>query len=305
MKKPGKNSGQALVIVLLVLVVILTIGLALVSRTVTDIKLSGQTELSNRAFNAAEAGVEAVLGGGSAQNNVTVGSGTSTATYNVNSTTVGGTNQAFVLNQAVARDNTQQIWFMGHKSDGSLGCTDIDGTPLKCFNSNSLTVYWGNPGQSADQTVAPNITPALEVTIIYKTAGGYQIAKGVYDPSASRASTNNFLTGVNTAGSFTDDKLQFKKELDLSQAPFSISGIGTTATLYALRLRLLYNDVPQLLGAQPTVNTDTFPIQGKIISSSGSAGNVTRKVQVFESYPYLPGVFDFVLFNGSGNSLSK
>ncbi|MCL5676241.1 MAG: hypothetical protein M1120_03915 [Patescibacteria group bacterium] len=300
-----KQSGQALVIILLVLVVILTVGLALVSRTVGDIKLSSQTELSNRAFNAAEAGVEQVLGGGSA-GQATIGTGNTTASYNVQSTTVGGSNAAFVLNKAVAKDDTQQVWLIGHKKDNTLGCTDTDGSPLYCFNSNLITFYWGNPGQSASQTTGSNITPALEISIIYKDGSGYKIAKGVYDPSSVRASTNNFLTGVDTSGGFVaPDNLQFKKAVDLSAAPFSISGIGSSTTLNAVRLRLLYNDVPQLLGAQPTNNTDTFPVQGKLISSLGTAGNITRKVQVFESYPYLPGVFDYVLFNGSGNSLSK
>lgn len=323
MKKPiqnsdqvlqNKSSGQALVIILLVLVVILTVGLALVSRTVTDIKLSGQTEVSNRAFNAAEAGVESVLGGGSLnQSGVIVGEGTAQSKYTVQTNAVGGTNDAFVLNQPIAKDNTQQIWFMGHRSDGSLSdanCKDLDGTtPLKCFNSNKLTVYWGNPGQSASQTGAPGITPALEITIIYKNVSGtYQIAKGAYDPDGGRS--NNFLGSVESVGNYVPpSNLAFKKDLDLCNAPFSLPCTGGVfsngVTLYAARLRLLYNDEPQLLGAQPTNNVDTFPTQGKIISSSGTAGNVTRKVQVFESYPYLPGVFDYVLFNGSNNSISK
>ncbi len=77
-----------------------------------------------------------------------MGSGETAASYTVQTSNVGGTNAAFVLNKPIAKDDTQQIWFIGHKKDGSLGCVDTDGvTPLNCFNSNNLTVYWGNAGQ--------------------------------------------------------------------------------------------------------------------------------------------------------------
>jgi len=56
-----KNSGQITLIALLVMVVLLTIGLAVVSRSVTDIRISKETEESARAFSAAEAGIEEAL----------------------------------------------------------------------------------------------------------------------------------------------------------------------------------------------------------------------------------------------------
>lgn len=56
-----KSSGQALLIVLLVLSVALTAGLSLVARTTTDISISQKETESNKAFEAAEAGVEEAL----------------------------------------------------------------------------------------------------------------------------------------------------------------------------------------------------------------------------------------------------
>lgn len=56
-----KNSGQVTLLVLLVMVVLLTVGLAVVSRSVTDIRISKETEESARAFSAAEAGIEEAL----------------------------------------------------------------------------------------------------------------------------------------------------------------------------------------------------------------------------------------------------
>lgn len=299
-QKITAKKGQVVIIVLLILVVVLTVGLSVATRTVTDIKTARQTELSNRAFNAAEAGIESVLSGIAPGTNVTVGSGTNASTYNVTVNTVGGqSGEAFVFNKPIVKDDTQQIWLMGHKSDGSL---DETNSLSQNFNSKDIYIYWGNNGQS------PSVagTPALEVSAIYKNAGTYKIAKGVYDPNAARSATNGFIsTGIDTAGNFTAGKLAYKITVDLSTAPFSIAGIPATSTLYALRLRLLYNDTPQMLGAQPVDNSKLFPIQGKLISSTGNAGNIYRKVEVFESYASLPPIFDFVIFNGSNTSLQK
>ncbi|MGB9585898.1 MAG: hypothetical protein ACPL7A_00585, partial [Anaerolineales bacterium] len=59
-----KNSGQALLIILLVMAVGLTIGLAVISRSVTDIRISRQEEESARMFSVAEAGIEEALKAG-------------------------------------------------------------------------------------------------------------------------------------------------------------------------------------------------------------------------------------------------
>ena len=291
------KKGQAVIIVLLVLVVVLTIGLSVATNTVRDIKLSQQTELSNRAFNAAEAGIEAALSGQLAGGQVTVGAGDDAATYDVKVTTQGGVaGEAFVFNKPVTKDDTQQVWFVGHNADNSLNTSDP-----KNFNSRNLIVYWGNPGQSDNSST----TPAVEISIIYLESGVYKIAKGVYDPNTARTTTNNFsqLSSTDRAGGFlAPSNFQFKKQLDLSAAPFNIPA---GATLYAARLRVLYNDVPQILGAQPGNSVDTFPVQGRLISSTGFVGDVNRKVEVFESYPVLPPIFDYVIFNGSNNSLQK
>lgn len=56
-----KNGGQVTLVALLVMVVLLTVGLAVVSRSVTDIRISKEAEESARAFSAAEAGIEDLL----------------------------------------------------------------------------------------------------------------------------------------------------------------------------------------------------------------------------------------------------
>ncbi len=59
--KTAKKSGQILILVLLIVVVALAVGLSVASRNITNLRSSTQTEQSQRAFTAAEGGVEDVL----------------------------------------------------------------------------------------------------------------------------------------------------------------------------------------------------------------------------------------------------
>jgi Tfp pilus assembly protein PilX len=55
------QKGQALVLVLLSLSVVLTLVLFILSRSITDVAVSSKEEESARAFSAAEAGIERSL----------------------------------------------------------------------------------------------------------------------------------------------------------------------------------------------------------------------------------------------------
>ncbi|MCA9368884.1 MAG: hypothetical protein H6773_03210 [Pseudomonadales bacterium] len=60
-KNPLYQSGQVAVVVLLIMVVLLTIGLSLATRTTQELFLSDQQADSVRVFNAAESGIEEAL----------------------------------------------------------------------------------------------------------------------------------------------------------------------------------------------------------------------------------------------------
>ena len=60
-KKTTPQSGQVAVVVLLIMVVLLTIGLSLATRTTQELFLSDQQSESARVFNAAESGIEQAL----------------------------------------------------------------------------------------------------------------------------------------------------------------------------------------------------------------------------------------------------
>ena len=57
------QKGQVLLVVVLVMVVALTVGLSLASRSITNLRITSDDENSQRAFSAAEAGVERAVKG--------------------------------------------------------------------------------------------------------------------------------------------------------------------------------------------------------------------------------------------------
>src|SRR3989344_4715713 len=60
---PRRQAGQILLIVILVIVISSTVGLSLVSRSITSLRTSTEEAEPQKAFSAAEAGIERALQG--------------------------------------------------------------------------------------------------------------------------------------------------------------------------------------------------------------------------------------------------
>lgn len=267
-----ESSGQALLIILLIMAVALTIGLSVISRSITDIKISQQTEEAARAFSAAEAGIEEALVAG------TGGFGTFEETGAKYTTAVAGFGEGteFVFPQEIQVDEPQTLWLVEHNEDGSINETSY-------YTTGSLDVCWGG-------------TAALEVSIYYKDGTSYKVARGAYDPDATRRATNNFSSP--DPGSCAE--LTNKKILNFS-GDFGIN--PATKTLLFLRLRVLYANA-QVGAVTPGSGIgQVLPAQGTRIESTGTAGAATRKVEVVRYYPAPPEIFDFAIY--SGGALSK
>ncbi len=273
-----KNTGQIVLILVLVTVVGLTVGLSLVSRTVTDIRISSQIEQSNRAFTAAEAGVESALKGaviGGPTGIVSLADYNVTANYNVSA--IGGTNATYSF-PITETNNSQTVWLTDHNADGSL-----DESTTYSPDS-ELDICWGSG----------DTNPAVIFTLFYKEGTEYKITKGAYDPATvSRGVSNYFLT-ANSVGSYCDGSFKFKKTIKFSSASPDGFGISSSSKLLALRIRPLYENT--ILAVKPPVGTN-LPVQGKIITSVGKTDTgVVRKMQVIQSYPILPAQLDYTLF---------
>lgn len=298
MKKLPNNqsSGQALLIILLVMAVVLTIGLSVVSRSVTDIKISEQTEDSARAFSAAEAGIEqALLIGGSGDLSLST---TNDTRVKFNTIEVSEGAGWYIYPSAVSTDQIVTVWLGNY--DNATGVYTFG------YTGNGLRVYWGNSG------TVNNIssTPAMEVSIYYKDGTDYKVGKYMLDPYSGRITDPAFCvpggskcTGVSSfvysgAGeSMGGQNFPFAATLDLTNFT------PLPATRYPLfaRLRLLYStNKSHFVGvAASGTGTLTFPSQGKDITAVGTAGDTSRKVNVFRPKPAPPAIFDFALYSGT------
>lgn len=80
-------------------------------------------------------------------------------------------------------------------------------------------------------------------------------------------------------------------------------GVPGTARPLLLRMKLLYNgETGHFVGVQENSSTgnNSFPNQGKTISSTGASGTAVRKLAVFQRYSDFAPVFDGPLFSGTG-----
>lgn len=113
---PKRLAGQAVLIVLLSMAVVLTIVLSILSRSITDVTLTGKEEEALRAFSAAEAGVEQALIAGVPEGSF----GGSQFSADVTSLAEGS--KAFNYPIEIPAGDMATVWFVAHDDKGNLVC---------------------------------------------------------------------------------------------------------------------------------------------------------------------------------------
>ena len=289
-KLGSTQAGQALLIVLLTMSVILSVVLSAVSRSVTEVSVTSYEENATRAFSAAEAGVEQALltGQGSGGD---LGSSTQYITTVV--TTPSGANE-FRYPVDLISGQSATFWFVSHDdTTGTLTC----GAGKPCLRANRINICWGAPGTPGG---SPN-TPAIEVSVFYDAnytavyTGNYsavKVARAAFDPNSSRHTSNNFsdittgctITGTSYPYAFSTGDIGIQPGQDIP-----ITCFNDTGCLLAAKVRMFYNDSsPQPLFIRVFPTGGSLPAQGTQIDSTGTAGESSRRVNVFQSYPEAP-----------------
>jgi hypothetical protein len=277
----SNNSGQALLIIVLVMVVALTVGLAIATRTIINLRNTSDQAGSQKALAAAEAGIEQALKNNTAPGETINNSFTSTGTSNNTSftTTVSAESGAskFLLNsgQEIAQNNATYIWV-----------TPYDSNPANSFTqtwSGRITLYWGGDGTCLSSGIA-----ALEVAVIYGPVGcsgaackaSPMLKRYALDPCSSSTRGGNYFTAVTNpdTSTFPGTNIAYSYQIDLSAVPVLLIRVNP---VYA-------STVIGVSGAGGAA----LPDQGKLIISTGTSGkNITRKITVFEGYPEVPAEF--------------
>jgi hypothetical protein len=271
MKRTSLESGQALVLVLLSLAVVLTIVLFIIGRSVTDIAISGSESQAVSAFSAAEAGVEQAL---------VIGAGTSAtigdASYTAQITNVAQGVSSFVYPVELNSGDSITLWFKSQ-----------DGRPN--FTGNTLKICWAKAGTAGNSAV----TPAIEASVIYETSAGNpatsRVYRAAYDPNSGRSPSNSF-TSAGGGATIAGQVFPFCNTLSLA---------GLTNLQFAT-IRMFYNSNTAHPVGFDSTNGALFPTQGVVIDSAGKSGQSSRSVQVFQGWPEVPPVFLSGVYSSSG-----
>ncbi|WKZ25747.1 MAG: hypothetical protein QY322_00315 [bacterium] len=265
------QKGQAVLVVLLSLSVVLIIVLFILSRSITDISLSTKEEDSLRAFSAAEAGVERALVIGNSSGSL------DDAEFSALVTQFASGADQVTYPLALKSGENAVFWF---KRAGEV----------TQFNGSNIRFCWGNAGTNP----ADSDTPALEVTFYYTTLPDdmttLQIERAVYDPNVSRVTANRFDNAQISSCTIGQDSFAFQATIDTP-----------TGTLEYATAKLLYNTTnAHKVGINVASTGSILPSQGEKVESAGSYGDANRSIEVYQLHPETPPIFANAIFSANG-----
>lgn len=265
------QRGQALLIIVLVMVVATTVGLSIISRTVTNLRTAEDQENSQKALAAAEAGVEQAM-----KTESSIASSFLSGTSYTTSITLAkaDANTAFFLNggKSIYKNDGGTIWITPYSPDSSeLFTTTWTG---------DLTLYWGSPSDVCTNNLS-NTMAALEIVVLMGPKASPSVKTYGFDPctgakapvSPDRRSAENFQTpdqGAILDTNFGTRTFSYSAAIPISQG-LMVKVIPLYANTY--------------IAFKASLN---LPLQGSFISSVGKSGNTQRKITVFQGYPEIP-----------------
>lgn len=264
------EKGQALLIVVLVMTIALTIGLSIATRTITDIRTTTEQESSQRAFTAAEAGIEKAL----LESSGSTGAFDNNASYQTTVTDIIGVDLLLNNGNQILKDDTADVWLSTYPGYTSPW-------------TGTLTVYWGRSSDTCTTNEATNTRAALEILVVTGTKSNPTLTHYPVDPCSSRASGNRFEAISAGGGTVAGKQFAFRKTITVS------SGL-------LMRIIPLYSST--IIGVRGCnasgTGCRTFPAQGKLITSVGTSDTTQRKIEGIQENPKLPlQIFPFILFS--------
>ena len=278
-----KNKGQAVLVLILIMTVILAIGLSIVQKSLTDVSTANKVEQSARAFSAAEAGIEQLLKGDSTDINFSENKSSATLIDSgvIPTVPTPGFRQQPLEYPPLAVADVAHVWLADYNSTTN--------PPEAFYKGTTLDVYWGN-----------SITEraALELTLVYFDGTQYKSRKWFLDHNFVRTPPNNFTTVSCTGYMLGTTPYQCKYTLGVSPDPPLPSA---PSKLMLFRVRLLYNtksSQPFAVQAVSNCGKDcSIPPQARELISTGVSGDTQRRVKLFQKLRGVPAYFDYAIIS--------
>lgn len=258
----NKQSGQALLVIVLVMIVTLTVGLSLTSRSIVSIRTSSEEADSQKALVAAEAGIERGL---QVNNNATISEPfvENNAKYSTEIKGVKGT--AFLTHggNPIAQDDGIDVWLVEHKADGTPDYSIL-------WPGTDLDISWGDP------SLGDCDNAAIEVAVIWGSVASPSLKREAYDPCNERANKNHFSNVAGGTHTIEGKKFGYRKKIKIDK------DFGIVA-----RVVPIYASTPIAVEGNKALPTQGFKIDS-IGTSGGGDREVKRSISFFRTYDELP-----------------
>jgi Tfp pilus assembly protein PilX len=256
----NSQSGQIGLIIILIMVVILTIGLSVASRSTDDLEITSQSETSTRVFNAAESEIENAL----------------SAIYKYE-------------NEGVALTNPpESISDEGVKSKYSINLTDSLETNLIQGRSAEIRLVGATSGNInirwSRESCANN--PASLLISVYFDNGG---------PGLEDIRARHYGVTINDCDNQRDDSLELADATVF--LPYNGSyNLAVTDLDRMIRITPLYNNTDILIPANALISHAQYNINSR--AQSDAENKETNAINVRRTIPSAPSFMDFTLVSG-------
>lgn len=264
------QRGQVLLAIVLVVTVVLTVSMSVMTRSIVNLKLSSEEDQSQKALSAAEAGIEQSLN--AANSGSFSGGFGNSAAFSTNTSQVGGNN--FLLNngKVVVKNEGADIWLSDYASVFNINNNGQGNGNNNQWNG-TLTIFWGSSSDNCASSETVNTMAAIEIIVLSGTMNNPMAQHYVYDPCPGRRAQNNFSLPQG-GGSVASQSFAYSAQITVNTDGYVARIIPLYANTY--------------VGVQ---NNPVLPAQGTLIDSTGSVGEVKRKVSVYKANPFLPSEF--------------
>ncbi len=244
-QKQHNQSGQVAIVILLIMVVLLTVGLSLASRTTQELFLSQQEAESARVFNAAEVGVEDAL------------------TYDFDSIT--GTGEIQITDPQAVEDVLTDITIQPANTletqivEGAAVHLNLTGT-----TSSNFIVHWGRTAEACNAA-------SLLVSTYYDDNGTAKVIHEAFGPCTRTPDDAFTIIGV------TDSSNGYYKQKTVTLP----SGMGITPQF--ARIRAVYSDTA--LRVTGTGLTQSFAIRSAASTQVGEESRTVEVARTLSGAP--------------------